>query len=127
MKELTFAALWAVFHEMLGAWLYLGLAAAVAFALAVVVLVIRERGVMYARLVRCYIIGLIGGFSGVFIAPAITLTSVTAAGGPADWVLLFLVWVVGAIGSTIVLYTLVGWIGLSRRQSVPVAQPALAE
>lgn len=109
MKELDPLVLVAVFQEMLGVWLWILLAAIVIVTVAFVGLLIRERGVVSQRLVRTQTVGLLGGVLSLVVMAKVSSSGFTDAAGPADWILIALVFVLGTIGSTILLYTLAGW------------------
>lgn len=104
MKDMTLATLIAVFQEMLGPWFWvLVLLGAVIFA-ALAVILIQEKRLYAARLVRAEIGGAIGGIFAVWLALAVTNSSLADAGGPIDWLLYGTLFGVGAVGATILAY-----------------------
>lgn len=109
MKELDPSILLAVFGEMLGMLLWPLLAAAVLGTLAFVLLLLRERRIAARRLVRAQALGLLGGALALVLMAELSSSGYTDAGGPADWFLIALVFAAGAVGTTIVLYTVAGW------------------
>lgn len=115
MKELDPLTLLAVFQEMLGAWLWPLIAVAVLGTLAFAALLVRDRGLHARRLVGAQVLALPGGALALWIMASVSSSGFTDAGGPADWILIALVFVLGAVGTTIVAYTLAGWLGLGSR------------
>jgi hypothetical protein len=132
MKELDFAVFLAVFQEMLG-WGFWPLVAFIVLgAVALVVVVAGDRGIESRRFVRAELVGLVGGFVGIWFALAITGSRLADIGGPIDWVLMIAIWVAGAVGATIVAYVAMGLVARYRRRSaatvpaIPVSRPAEA-
>lgn len=111
MKELDLLVFLAVFQEMLGPLLWVLLAIVVLGTAAFLVLLVRERGVLPRRLVRMQAMGLLGGALALVLMAQVSSSGFTDAGGPADWVLIALVFILGWVGATIVLYTLTGYLG----------------
>ena len=109
MKELDPFVLLVVFQEMLGPLLWLLLAVVVMGLLAFVALLIRERGLVSRRLVRSQALGLIGGVMALVLMVQVSSSGFTDAGGPADLLLIALVFGLGFVGSTILFYTVGGW------------------
>ena len=114
MKDIDPAILLAVFQEMLGPLLWVLLGIAVLGLLAFAALLIREKGLVSRRLVRSEATGVIGGALALALMAKVTTSRFTDAGGPADWFLIALVFGLGLIGSTILVYTLAGWITARR-------------
>jgi len=108
MKELDLATLVAVLQELLGPWLWAGLAAAVAATAAFLYVLVRDRGLVSARLVWSEVAGLAGGAAAVLILQAVTNSGFGDIGGPIDWVLVGLVFLAGAIGAIVGTYALLG-------------------
>ena len=117
MKELDPFILLAVFQEMLGLWLWVLLAVALGWVLAFVVLLVRERGLVPGRLVRSQVAGVLGGALALVLMAKVSSSGFTDAGGPADWFLIALVFGLGLVGATILVYTVAGWV----RSSTPSA------
>jgi hypothetical protein len=104
MKELDIWVFVAVFQEMLGPalWLLLGLAVVVVASFIAVVL--RDRGFSSRRFVRAQIVGVIGGIVAILVMQRITHSGFADVGGPIDVMLIALIWLVGAIGTTMLAY-----------------------
>jgi uncharacterized membrane protein AbrB (regulator of aidB expression) len=109
MKELDPWVFVAVFQEMLGFWLWIYLIVAVVGAVAFVSLLVRERTVVSRRLVQSELMGLLGGMVALVIMARVSSSGFTDAGGPADWFLIALVYGVGFAVTTVLLYTVMGW------------------
>lgn len=118
MKELDPLMLLAVFQEMLGPFLWLLLAVIVVGTLAFLWLLIRERTIHPRRLMWSQLMGLFGGVMSLVFMAEVSSSGYSDAAGPADWVLIALVFVLGAIGSTVIAYTLFGWLSRAIRRSV---------
>lgn len=110
MKELDPLILIAVFQEMLGPLLWLILAVVVLGTLAFVVLLLRERKIVARRLMWSQAVGLFGGVMSLVIMAKVSASGYSDAAGPADWILLMLVFGLGAVGTMVLTYTLVGWL-----------------
>ena len=123
MKELDPFTLLAVFQEMLGALLWPLLLVVVLGAAAFLLLLAREREINARRLVRSQAVGLIGGLASLWLMAAVSSSGFTDAGGPADWVLIALVFLLGTIGTAIVVYTATGWLC---RKGCPSCRPKAA-
>ena len=109
MKELDPWVFVAVFQEMLGFWLWIYLIVAAVGAVAFVSLLVRERTVVSRRLVQSELMGLLGGVVALVIMARVSSSGFTDAGGPADWFLIALVYGVGFVVTTVLLYTVMGW------------------
>lgn len=115
MKELDPVILFSVFQEMLGLpLLWLLLIVVVVGTLAFVTLLLREKGVIATRLVRCQLLGALGGVLALVIMAKVSSSGFTDAGGPADWFLIALVFGAGFIGTTIITYGASGWFKVIR-------------
>lgn len=112
MKELDLAVFLAVFEEMLGAWLWVGLAAAAAATIACIVVLVRDKGIRPRRLVWSEVVAVLGGVAAVLIMQAVTHSGFRDIGGPIDWVLGIAIFAAGAVGTLIATYAL---LGLTRR------------
>jgi hypothetical protein len=113
MKELDLLVFLAVFQEMMGPLLWLLIALAVGATAAFVALLLREKGLVSQRLVRAEIAGVFGGGLALVLMAMVSSSGFTDAGGPADWFLIALIYGMGLIGTTILVYAAIGW--LSRR------------
>ena len=109
MKELDPVVLLAVFQEMLGPLLWVMLAVIVIGTLAFFALVLRERGFVARRLVRSEAVGVLGGALALVLMAKVSSSGFTDAGGPADWLLIALVFGLGMVGTTLLVYTVAGW------------------
>ena len=109
MKEFDPRILLSVFQEMLGALLWPLLATLVLGTLAFILLLARERKIVSRRLVRSQALGLFGGVFALMLMANVSSSGFTDAGGPADWLLIALVFGLGLVGAAIVVYTIAGW------------------
>lgn len=118
MKEFDPMIFLAVFQEMLGPLLWVLLLLAVAGLAAFVGVIIKERRIDSRRLVRAEFAGLLGGVLALVLIVKMSSSGFTDAGGPADWFLIALVFGLGLIGTTILVYGVAGWwaIGSGRRR-----------
>ena len=114
MKELDLLILLSVFQEMLGALLWPLLAIMVLGTLAFMLLLVRERKIVSRRFVRSQALGLIGGVFALMLMANVSSSGFTDAGGPADWLLIALVFGLGLVGAAIVFYTIAGWWAICR-------------
>lgn len=116
MKELDPMVFLAVFQEMLGAWLWIGLLLGALAAVACVALLLRERRIVSRRLVLSELLGLLGGGLALVIMARVSSSGFTDAGGPADWFLIAAVYGAGLAATVVLTYTLMGWL---HPQTVP--------
>ena len=114
MKELDPLILLSVFQEMLGALLWPLVAIMVLGTLAFMLLLVRERKIVSRRFVRSQALGLIGGVFALMLMANVSSSGFTDAGGPADWLLIALVFGLGLVGAAIVFYTIAGWWAIYR-------------
>lgn len=111
MKEMDPLVFWYVFQEMLGApLLWLLIILIVGGTLAFGLLLFKERTIVSRRLVRAQAIGLLGGVVALVLMAKVSSSGFTDAGGPADWFLIALVFGLGAVGSTVLGYTVAGYV-----------------
>jgi hypothetical protein len=110
MKELDPMVFLAVFQEMLGFWLWVMVLVGVLGVAAFLALLVREGGLVSRRLVQAELLGLLGGGLALVIMAQVSSSGFTDAGGPADWFLIALVYGVGLVATTVLAYTLMGWI-----------------
>lgn len=115
MKELDPWVFVAVFQEMLGPWLWVMLLGAVVVALAFVTLLVREKTIVTRRLVHAELLGLLGGGVALVIMAKVSSSGFTDAGGPADWILIALVYGAGLVATVVLAYALMGWLSARRR------------
>ncbi len=116
MKELDPMVFLAVFQDMLGPMLWVMLLVAVLGVAAFAALLVREGGLVSRRLVQSELLGLLGGVLALVIMARVSSSGFTDAGGPADWFLIALVYGVGAVATTILVYTVRGWLRPRPRQ-----------
>ena len=114
MKEPYPLILLSVFQEMLGALLWPLVAIMVLGTLAFMLLLVRERKIVSRRLVRSQALGLFGGVFALMLMANVSSSGFTDAGGPADWLLIALVFGLGLVGAAIVFYTIAGWWAICR-------------
>ena len=114
MKELDPLVFLVVFQEMLGPLLWLMIAVIVVGTAAFVALLLKERTINSKRLVRAEFAGLLGGVLALVLMARVSSSGFTDAGGPADWFLIALVYGVGAVGTTVLAYAVMGWTGPRR-------------
>jgi hypothetical protein len=122
MKDLDLFVFVAVFQEMLGPLLWIGLGVAALVALAFAWLLLRERGLVAARLARSELVGLVGAVVAILFMQAVTNSSFADIGGPIDWVLIALIALGGFVAATLTAYVGFGLLAL-RRPSVGRTQP----
>ena len=116
MKELDPLILIAVFQEMLGPVLWLLIAVVLIGTVAFLGLLLRERRIVSRRLMWSEAVGLFGGVMSLVLMARVSASGYSDAAGPADWILIAAVFTAGAIGSTVIAYTLFGWLGAVARQ-----------
>ncbi len=109
MKELDPLTLIAVFQEMLGFWLWILLAVIIVGTMAFLALLAYEKRIAFRRMILSQATGIFGGVMALVIMVQVSSSGFTDAGGPADWFLIALVFLLGFIGATILFYTLAGW------------------
>lgn len=102
----------AVLHEMLGPLLWLIVAGSVVATVAFIWLLVRDRGLVSRRFVTSELVGVAGGFAAVAVMLVATQSRLGDVGGPVDWLLVALIWLIGAGGTTVLVYDLWGlWAG----------------
>ncbi len=105
MKELRIETLLAVFEEMFGAGLFWAMAAVAATAaLAMIAVMIRDRGLLARRLVRAELMAPLGGAAAVAFVLWMTSSRPGDVGGPIDWVAMLGVFFAGAAGTVVLVY-----------------------
>lgn len=114
MKELDPLVFLAVFQEMLGPLLWVLLLLIIGGTLAFVLLLLKEKTIVSRRLVRSELAGLAGGVLALILMAKVSSSGFTDAGGPADWFLIALVFGLGLIGTTILVYSAMGWLAARR-------------
>lgn len=118
MKDLDPVVFAAVLQEMLGFLFWPLVIFIVAGALALLVVLVRDRRVNSRRLVRSEAIGLLGGFVAIGLMLWVTAsTPGNLLGGPIDWLLTLAIWIAGAIGAAIAVYVVLGLVDRPSRPS----------
>lgn len=110
MKELTLPTLYAVFQEMLGIWLWPLILICIFGTLSFFMLVVYEKRIATRRLRVSQLIGLLGGVLALFIMFKLSYSSLSDVGGAIDVLLLLMTYVGGFVATTIILYTVIGWV-----------------
>ncbi|WP_314227670.1 DUF5368 family protein [Tepidimonas sp.] len=105
----------AVFQEMLGPLLWILPLLALGTVAGFVWLWRREGRIATRRLVLAELLGLLGGGLALVIMAAASSSGFTDAAGPADWFLILIVYGVGFVGTTLLTYTIMGWLAGGRR------------
>ncbi|TKR56302.1 hypothetical protein D7I39_06885 [Allopusillimonas ginsengisoli] len=119
MKDLDLMTLVAVFQEMLGLWLWPLIVLTLLGLLAFIGLVLKDRGLVSRRMMQAQLAGLPGGALALVIMAKVSSSGFTDAGGPADWLLIGLVFIVGLVGTTVLAYSALGWgTRFKRRRSI---------
>lgn len=108
MKDLDPAVFVAVLQEILGGFFWPLVAFVVLGAIAFLYVLARDRTLVSARFVWSELVGLAGGVFAIWFTFAITNSDFADIGGPIDWVLLIVLFVLGAIGGTIASYVVLG-------------------
>ena len=102
----------AVLQEMLGPLLWVIVAGSVIATLAFLWLLVRDRGLVSRRFVMSELVGVVGGFAAIVVMLVATQSRLADVGGPVDWLLVALIWLIGAVGTTVLVYDLWGlWAG----------------
>ncbi|MFN3658109.1 MAG: DUF5368 domain-containing protein [Pseudolabrys sp.] len=104
MRELDPLVFVAVLQEMLGGLFWPLIALVVVGAVAFVGVIVRDRGIHARRFLIAELVGVAGGFAGIWFVLAITSSQLSDVGGPIDWVLMLAIWLAGAVGATVVVY-----------------------
>jgi uncharacterized integral membrane protein len=112
MKEFDVFVIAAVFEEMLGIWLWIGLAGAVLAVLSLVFVLLRDRGIRPRRLIWSELVAILGGVAAVLIMQQVTHSGFRDIGGPIDWVVGIAIFAAGAVGTLVATYAV---LGLARR------------
>lgn len=119
MKDLDLITLVAVFQEMLGLWLWPLIVLSLLGLLAFIGLVLKDKKLLSRRMMQAQIAGLPGGALALVIMTKVSSSGFTDAGGPADWLLIGLVFLLGLAGTTLITYSALGWyVHFKRRANV---------
>ena len=114
MKQMDPLVFIAVLQEILGVFFWPLVAFIILGAIAFFYVLIRDRRLVSGRFVWSELVGLLGGVFAIWFTFAITSSGFADIGGPIDWVLLAILFVLGAIGGTIVTYVVLGLISSIR-------------
>jgi hypothetical protein len=112
MKELDLSVFLAVFEEMFGIWLWIGLGGVVVAIVALIVVLVRDHGIRPRRLVWAEVVAVAGGVAAVLIMQQVTHSGFRDIGGPIDWVVGIAIFGAGAVGTLVAVYAA---LGLTRR------------
>jgi Family of unknown function (DUF5368) len=108
MKDLDLSVFLSVFQEMLGPFMWVLFAVAVVGLAAFAYVLIRDRGLSSRRFLLAEIAGVIGGFVALSIMWSVTHSGLSDIGGPIDWVLVAVIWIVGGLGGGVLAYAAQG-------------------
>lgn len=115
MQEFDPVVLLAIAKEMLSAPLLWGLIViSILGTVAFLLLLVRERGFVANRMLTCQMLGLLGGVVALAIMAKASSSGYTDAAGPIDWIFIAAVFLLGTIGTTIIAYSVFGWIFRTR-------------
>src|SRR5690606_38879015 len=98
-----------IFQEMLALWIWPLVVLTLLGLLAFISLVLKDRGLVSHRMMQAQLAGLPGGVLALVIMAKVSSSGFTDAGGPADWLLIGIVFIVGLVGTTILAYSVLGW------------------
>lgn len=106
MKELTLTTLIAVFEEMFGGWLFWLLVAVAAIVTAAYLFVlVRDRALSMKKFFFAQISMPFGAVAAVLLVLRVTDSQLADLGGPIDVILFLGIATVGAIGTSILVYS----------------------
>ena len=110
MKNLDPMVFLAVLQEMMRLLLWLLIALAVASLAGLSMVLARERRIDSHRLVWAEAVGLLGGVASLMLMAKVIHSGFTDAGGPVDWLLIGVIFGMGAAGVTVLAYVAMGCI-----------------
>jgi hypothetical protein len=108
MKDLSLSVFLSVFEEMLGPFMWALFAVAVIGLALFAYVLIRDRGLRGTRFMFAEIAGVMGGFVALAIMWSVTHSGLSDVGGPVDWVLIAVIWVIGGLGGGVLAYAAQG-------------------
>ncbi len=114
MSEYQFSMLVSIMEIMLGAFFWPLIIGVVLLTLLFIVLLLKERQVYSRRLLHAQILGIFGGWFALWMMALLSESRFTDAGGPIDWLVIIVVYVLGFFGTAILWYTIAGWLGLGK-------------
>ncbi len=107
MKDLTLPTIIAVFEEVFGSWLFWCLVAgAIVGMILYLYVLIRDRSLSLRKFLWAQISMPFGAIAAVWLVLKVTSSRLADLGGPIDFIVLLGIAAVGAIGISIVVYTL---------------------
>lgn len=109
MKNIDLLTLLAVFQEMLGPLLWVLAVVILVSTVTFFALLLHERRIVSRRLMWSELLGLIGGGLALALMTKVSSSSLTDAASAVDWLLIVLIFIAGAIGTTVITYTVAGW------------------
>jgi len=116
MQELTLETLLAVFEEIFGFWLFWGMvAAALAVTALFVYVLIRDHRLEARTLVRAELFAPVGAVAAIVFVFFMTSSGLRDMGGPIDVIMLLGIGAAGAVGLTILAYTVQALVNPPRR------------
>lgn len=118
MKDLTPQTIIAVLEEMFGRGLFWALVAVAAIVtLGYLYVLIRDRRVSWKKFLLAQLSMPVGAVLAVWFVMAVTHSSLSDIGGPADLIVVLFVALVGALGLAVLVYTAEALVGSDRTRS----------
>lgn len=114
MSEYQFSMLVSIMEIMLGAFFWPLIIGVVLLTLLFIVLLLKERQVFSRRLLHAQILGIFGGWFALWMMAVLSESRFTDAGGPIDWLVIIVVYILGFFGTAILWYTIAGCLGLGK-------------
>ncbi len=106
MQEMTFGTMVAVFEEMFGRGLFWAMVVLAALVtLAYIFVLVRDRKVSWRKFLWAQVAMPFGAVAAVLFVQRITSSGFRDIGGPVDVIVLLIVGAIGAIGASILVYT----------------------
>lgn len=110
MNNVDFLSIVAVFQEMLGVWFWPLIISVFVVTVLFLWLLLREKHIPSRRFLWSELLGVPGGGVALVIMAKVSSSGFTDAGGPIDWIVILLIFMLGFIGTAILFYTLSGWL-----------------
>lgn len=120
MNDYQFSMLVGIMEIMLGVFFWPLIIGVVLITLLFVLLLLKERQVYSRRLLQAQILGIFGGWFALWMMAVLSESGFSDAGGPIDWLVIIVVYILGFFGTAILWYTLAGWLGLGKGDQVSV-------
>ena len=106
MKDLTLETMIAVFEEIFGRWLFWAMVAvAVLVTLGYLYVLIRDRQMSMRKFLLAQLSMPFAGAAAVWFVLAVTSSRLSDMGGPVDAIMLLAIFIAGAVGGAILVYT----------------------